>query len=627
MNERAPDRPRARRFTLGGLALGLTWLACAAAAAQDRENCLYCHRFPGLSRFDPDSGRLRLFYVDPAYIHEAQGPHAQLACTDCHAREPLEVVPHRPSPPVDCTRTCHITDLSGNSRRFSHENVARMREQSAHTDAVLHALEFTGVQVADQSQSRCLYCHDEPLFRMPLALESPIGALQDRAFARCNVCHATQLPLDVEFATRHVLSRLDPARRTLELAQVCAVCHSDPAIREKHELPNSVASYLRSFHGRAALLGDEATADCLSCHVANGANVHLMLASADSDSAIHPDNVANSCRSLTCHPGADRAIAGTAVHLDLPSSVGSIEFLLAVAFILLTALSFGPSAAIVLLELAQLVIGRRHPRAEHVEHVLEQVLRHPEGKQRLRRFTLPERAQHWVLAALFTLLALTGFPLKFADQGWARVLVDAFGGMHMTRTLHHYAGVALIVGFAIHVLDIFRVLLKRTRRVGPRGERLGLYQAVASLPVSITLTDMRQAGALLKYLVGMSKDRPRFGRFTVTEKFEYFGVMWGTTLLGITGLMLWFEQATSHLMGGWAFNIATIIHTYESFLALIHVGILHIYNVILAPTVFPLSLATLSGETPNSKLAEENAEFVIDVAHSLGIPTEEPQHG
>jgi cytochrome b subunit of formate dehydrogenase len=97
-------------------------------------------------------------------------------------------------------------------------------------------------------------------------------------------------------------------------------------------------------------------------------------------------------------------------------------------------------------------------------------------------------------------------------------------------------------------------------------------------------------------------------------------VAWGTFVLGVTGLILWGEQFASHLFGGRVFSIATIFHTYEAFLAVIHVGILHMYNVIFSPVVFPLSLATLSGSTPAAKLAEENGEFVLQVARGLGIP-------
>ena len=38
-------------------------------------------------------------------------------------------------------------------------------------------------------------------------------------------------------------------------------------------------------------------------------------------------------------------------------------------------------------------------------------------------------------------------------------------------------------------------------------------------------------------------------------------------LLGITGGLLLGEQIDSHFLSGRAFNIATIVHTYEAFLA------------------------------------------------------------
>ena len=97
-------------------------------------------------------------------------------------------------------------------------------------------------------------------------------------------------------------------------------------------------------------------------------------------------------------------------------------------------------------------------------------------------------------------------------------------------------------------------------------------------------------------------------------------MFWGTALLGLTGVVLWGEQLVSHLVTGRVLNIALIAHTYEAFLALIHVGILHIVNVILQPNVFPLSLATITGDTPPAELAENHAELVNDVAESYVEP-------
>lgn len=593
-------------------------VGAAASQAQDRENCLYCHQFTGLSRFDTATNRVHLYYVDPGYVHSLRGPHARLACTDCHPREEVSVVPHHETTPVDCTRQCHLVSPNGPERRFSHENIARMLAQSVHTSDALSKLEFTGGPLLDAAQSQCLYCHDEPVFRNTGVMAS-IHNSNDRLFDRCDVCHASQLPLDTRYALRHVTSRLQTARPTLELAQVCAVCHSDPKFLTTHEVGNSVASYVGSFHGKAALLGETDTANCLSCHIRARENVHLMLGPNDQASAVHVSRVADSCRTTDCHPGADPGFSAAAVHLDLTAASGTVEYVLAIAFILLTIFSFGPSAVIVLLELAQLVIGRYYHATEEIERVAEELMRHPDGHRRLQRFAPRYRIQHWILTVLFIFLCATGFPLKFADHAWAEATVQLFGGLTMARLVHHWTGVALVLGFIAHLGDIMLGIIRRARERDGHGRPHGVVRAFWGMPFVITPTDARKAGELLAYLTGLRRTRPMFGRFTITEKFEYFGVAWGTSLLGLTGLMLWGEQLASHIFGGRLFNIALIIHTYEAFLAAIHVGILHIYNVVLNPAVFPMSMATLSGYTPATKLAEENGEFVLEVAQELGM--------
>src|SRR5690606_13093512 len=120
---------------------------------------------------------------------------------------------------------------------------------------------------------------------------------------------------------------------------------------------------------------------------------------------------------------------------------------------------------------------------------------------------------------------------------------------------------------------------------------------------------------------------PTFDRFGVKEKFEYIGVFWGTVLLGVTGALLWGEQLMTHLFGGRLLNIALIAHPYEAFLAIIHVGILHIINVMLSPHVFPLSPATITGQTPPAEMAAGHSEQVERVARELGVRTPDGQEG
>lgn len=620
-----PPAKRRRRCGFAGLAVLCALSGGAASLAQDRDNCLYCHQYRGLSRFDPISGKVQLFYIDPAYSHRMLGPHARLSCTDCHVGDEVRVIPHRPVTSVDCTRTCHLQSDVGIERRFTHANVAEMLDQSVHSRGTLESIEFDGRALLNENQSSCLYCHDEPVFRSPAQAIADINPVTQSTFDRCDTCHLEQVPLDVQYYLRHVAARLAPARSTLEMTQVCAVCHADRDVIAQFEMKSSVASYYRSFHGKAALLGDETTASCLDCHAARR-NPHLMMKHEDPGSPVFASRIADTCRTTQCHPGADVTIAATAVHLDLPESTGTLEYMVAAFFIVITILTFGPSAAIVMLELLQLVVGRHRPGHHRVQQLTRVLLATREGRLRLRRFTVNQRVQHWVLALLFTLLALTGFPMKFADQAWSAFVIDLFGGLGVARIVHHWSGIALVAGFGLHMVYAAWGLLKEMSQRRREGRPITFVQAVNDLPMWMSPVDFRKAAQLMGYLLFLRPAPPTFGRFSVKEKFEYIGVFWGTTLLGITGIMLWGEQIVSHWLGGRWFNIAAIAHTYEAFLAVIHVGILHIVNVMFQPNVFPLSRATLTGDTPAPEMAEGHSEMIEAAAKDLGVAVEGGGH-
>lgn len=598
-------------------------LACASSQlyADDPDNCLLCHGYRGLSRFDETQDRVHVYFVDPTYTAAHRGPHARLACTACHERSEVSSIPHETVSPVNCTRTCHLSDPGGLERRFSHDNILPMLAQSAHSAEAISKLSFTGGPLLGENQSLCLYCHDEPLFRDPHLTIPNFKDISGRVFDRCDVCHSDRVDVDINYYVRHIASRFQPARTPLETAQACAVCHSDRQVLRDTEMKDSVASFLRSFHGKAALLGDFSTADCLSCHVRSGSNAHLMLPPKDPASSVHPVNVADSCRSTTCHPGADKQIADTAVHLDLPTAHGTIEYFLAATFIFLTITTFGPSAILVLLDLFQVLVGRKAHGEERAHRLATRIMNAPTGRERLKRFSVSQRVQHWVLSLLFVTLVITGFPMKFADRFWAAPLVALFGGLEYARLVHHWCGIALVVGFFAHMADCFMGVYRRVRELRATSDG-GWKKAWLEMPMWISPTDVKKTFQLFAYLLFLRKERPSFGRFSPAEKFEYLGVFWGTALLGITGILLWGEQISSHFLSGRAFNLATIAHTYEAFLAVIHVGILHIYNVIFSPKVFPLSTATIDGNTPLPKLAEEHGDMIEQVAREMEITEE-----
>ncbi len=600
---------------------GVIFLVCAAflARADDPDNCLFCHQYRGLSYFNYSNDVSHVFFVQPEYVHQRLGPHAVISCTDCHERSEVAVVPHKTVSKVDCTKNCHVGTPGAMEQRFSHRNVAEMMEKGVHTSEVLKKVGEIKGRLLSAGQSKCLFCHDEPVFRDPTGSIPVLKELGTRTFDRCDVCHQRQSPADTAYYLRHMAARLQTARPTLEMAQVCSVCHSDPAVRDQFKMKDSVGSYILSFHGKAALLGDEKTANCLSCHIAPGANAHLMLKPENPASSVSSARVADTCRNSACHPGADAPLGAAGVHLDLPSIRGTTEFWLAVGFILLTITTFGPSMAICVLELFPQVVGWAHHHDRRMENLTRAVLAHPEGRKRLMRFTIAQRLQHWFLAILFTLLVLTGFPLKFADREWSRFLIDSFGGLNVARMIHHWGGVLLVAGLVGHGVYILATMYLKRRFESRAGRPEGWIQSITSLPLWIGPRDVLDFVQLLAHLLHLRKERPTFGRFSIKEKFEYIGVFWGTVLLGATGFMLWGAEISSHFLPGRVLNFALIAHTFEAFLAIIHVGILHIVNVMLSPNVFPLSLATITGDTPLAEMSEGHSEQVREAARSLGI--------
>jgi cytochrome b subunit of formate dehydrogenase len=58
------------------------------------------------------------------------------------------------------------------------------------------------------------------------------------------------------------------------------------------------------------------------------------------------------------------------------------------------------------------------------------------------RFSRRQRIEHALIMSIFTLLALTGFPQKFYDAGWAHTIVSLFGGIERMRFVHRMCGIA-----------------------------------------------------------------------------------------------------------------------------------------------------------------------------------------
>ena len=207
------------------------------------------------------------------------------------------------------------------------------------------------------------------------------------------------------------------------------------------------------------------------------------------------------------------------------------------------------------------------------------------------RFSGGQRLQHLLVMVLFVALALTGFPQKFPDAPWAQGLVDAMGGLGGARFLHRAAGLAFAALATAHLAGAaLRLMLRR--------------QALTLVPGR---QDFRDVVANLRYYLGAAEEPPPFDHFDYREKFEYWGMAMGAVVMTFTGLVLYFPLRITRLLPGEIIPVAKVTHSNEGLLAFLVVIVWHIYNVHLAPEVFPFNTTIFTGRITVDQLRHHHA--------------------
>lgn len=572
--------------------------------AVDAENCLMCHRFRGLARVDKE-GNFRLFYVDEELFN--RGPHARVSCKGCHAD--IEKIPHDNAKPVDCLRSCHIEEPT-REIIFTHEKVHDTLKDSVHA---LTSEDGTPRKFPEDYPD-CKDCHDIPLFRPVSMFKTVRAGVSERAINRCVVCHT-----DEHFARyyySHVTTRMHKARDPREVVAMCSTCHADAAFARRHDLPDVVSSYLETYHGKAMLFGSTLAPDCLDCHAGHD-GVHEMRANNDPKSSVHPENRASTCNKQDCHSSATPALASFDVHATRNIDTHKLEFGVAMFFVVMTLAILMPILTLNMLGLLRELLPSHEAETE-IERLVDLAEKKAVLEGGIRRFTGSYRLQHAFLVIVFVILCATGLPMKFPQASWAPTVYQLFGGIRGAPIVHRIAGVALLVGFILHVGMILLNVTRALIRDGKLSIR-NWIKAVLALPMIPNFQDLKDIIRLTKYVFFLSPKRPNFGRFSWKEKLEYLGLFWGIGLLGVTGALLWAESLSSHLIPGWLLNVCYLAHTYESILAVAHITLVHIPGVIGMPGVTPLSSMIINGKISPRAQAEEHGREIIDWAQAEEI--------
>ena len=367
---------------------------------------------------------------------------------------------------------------------------------------------------------------------------------------------------------------VDPWSKTLKTAspmkiaeQVCSRCHASERLNTRYNLPaNRTTSFFDSYHGLAARLGSTRAANCASCH-----GFHKILPSSDPNSMVNPANMVKTCRK--CHLTANENFSLGKVHVDNAPArdIGSVvNHWVRWGYL---SLIFG-------------VIGGM---LVHNLLTFRKKLIHLYGKKdkSIIRMNLLQRIQHWLLLVSFFALSITGFALKYPD-GWVAYLV---GSNETFRRMGHRA--AAIVMLAVALAHVGYLLFTR------EGRKLLRDLLPARSDFTLLFTN-------LKYLVLPNAPKPKFLRFSYGEKAEYWAVVWGTVIMGITGMMIWFKMDMTQWMPRWAIEVATTIHLYEAILAGLAIIVWHFYAVFLDPDIYPNNTAWLNGRVSREWYEDEH---------------------
>lgn len=185
------------------------------------------------------------------------------------------------------------------------------------------------------------------------------------------------------------------------------------------------------------------------------------------------------------------------------------------------------------------------------------------SEERFLRFERAKRVEHAVLLISMTILAITGLPQKFPDASISIAVFNLFGGIETTRIIHRAASILLGLVTIYHIIAVaYRLYVRRV--------------AWSILP---TLGDFKDLFQDLKFYFGRSDLRARYDRYSYAEKLEYWAVVWGTVLMGVTGFMMWNPIATANLLPGQVIPAAKVAHGLEAILAVLSILIWHVYHV------------------------------------------------
>src|SRR5215469_14157744 len=402
--------------------------------------------------------------------------------------------------------------------------------------------------------STCGQCHAEiaKTYLESVHGEAMIAGVKDAPV--CSDCHGEHLILEPQQAG----SPVNPLRVSLV---TCGRCHNDERLALRYNLPKDrIPSYADSYHGLALREGSESVANCASCH-----GIHNIFRPTDPRSTVNRASLSKTCGN--CHAGAGEHFAIGPVHVQMASGPNHplVKWIRWTYWVLIP------------LTLGFMIV---HNLIDFIAKLARRKSRHEAGEY-VTRMTRNFRMAHAGVVLSFPILVYTGFALKYPDALWARPILLWERHFAFRGAVHRAAAVVLLAATLYHLIHLAAVRQDRSRFLK------------AMLPTFKDVADLAQVFA---YNLGLTKIEPTFTKFNYAEKVEYWAFMWGTMVMTVSGLLLWFNNFTLRHFPKWISDAATAVHYYEALLATFSILLWHFYMVIFDPLVYPMDTAWLNGK-------------------------------
>ena len=545
--------------------------------------CIVC--IPAQAMAQAQTAKCQTCHSDAAFMDRfAASVHGNNSCTSCHTGID-NIAGHstgeKKSNPVRCS-ACH-REIAASYKKDVHAVTQNMACGDCHQK--IHAITKSDKSAKISIQEKCVRCHQSADYA--LLGHGKAVAAGNADSASCTDCHGLHGIAGMSGATEKEKAHLSEA-----YTKRCQSCHADAGVARRNNFSTAISdTYDQTYHGKVLQVGDaRRVAGCADCHTG-----HNTLSSNDPRSALHPDNLYASCK--TCHTTMHKRFVSFEAH---PGAVkGKTYRALHVAEIFMIVLL---AVVFVFFWLHTFLWWRRayldKCRKRKAGFIADSLAPECCEEKQIQRFSVTQRVMHVMLILSFFTLVGTGFPIKYSETAWAKVLVNMWGGPYMSGVFHRIAAGVLCVLFLYTLWLSIRFLFPKGQFRGWVGRLFG--------PDSLfpNMKDLQDIKGMFLWFFGKGP-MPQLDRWTYWEKFDFLAVFWGMTAIGLSGFMLWFPGLFSYIVPGWVINIATIVHSEEAFLAAVFIFTVHFFNNHIVPNKFPLEPNIFTGRYRLEAMREE----------------------